>query len=94
LALLAATYRGGLLVKKVDHRFMSVSELEAFWEPVWVDHGEGGVSREERYRRALEGILACSSHERTVWLLQSVAARALGYDDLAARLLEKVEGKP
>jgi hypothetical protein len=72
---------------------MSVAELEAFWEPVFTDHGEGGLSLEERYRRALEGILACSSADRTVWLLQSVAATALGYDDLAAKLLADVEGK-
>lgn len=81
-------------MSRPDHRFLSVAELEAFWEPVWADHGEGGLSREERYRRALEGILACSSTDRTVWLLQSVAAQALGYDDLAARLLADVEGKP
>ena len=81
-------------MSRSDHRFLSVQELEAFWEPIWVDHGEGGLSREERYRRALEGILACSSHDRTVWLLQSVAAQALGYDDLAATLLRRVEGEP
>ena len=81
-------------MSRPDHRFLSPEELEAFWEPVWVDHGEGGLTREERYRRALEGILACASRDRTVWLLQSVAAQALGYDDLAARLLKDVEGKP
>jgi hypothetical protein len=81
-------------VSRPDHRFLSLEELESFWEPVWVDHGEGGLSREERYRRALEGILACSSDDRTVWLLQSVAASALGYAELADRLLRDVEGKP
>ena len=81
-------------MRRPDHRFLAAKELEDFWEPVWVDHGEGGVSREERYRRALEGILACSSDDRTVWLLQSVAASALGYAELADRLLRDVEGKP
>ena len=81
-------------MSRPDHRFFSLEELEAFWQPVWVDHGEGGLSREERYRRALEGILACSSDDRIVWLLQSVAASALGYTELADRLLKDVEGKP
>ena len=81
-------------MSRPDHRFLTAKELEDFWEPVWVDHGEGGLTREERYRRALEGILACSSDDRTVWLLQSVAASALGYTDLADRLLRDVEGKP
>jgi hypothetical protein len=52
------------------------------WEPPEI--------RAARYEKALRGILACASPEPTVWLLQSVAASALGYDALADDLLRRV----
>ena len=47
--------------------------------------------RAERYRRALEGILACAPCHSAVILLQAVAARALGYDAIERELLRKLE---
>ena len=47
--------------------------------------------RAERYRRALEGILACAPCSSAVIMLQAVAAGALGYESLQRELLRKLE---
>lgn len=47
--------------------------------------------RAERYRRALEGILACAPCSGAVIMLQAVAARALGYEALERELLHRLE---
>lgn len=47
--------------------------------------------RAERYRQALEGILACAPCNNAVIMLQAVAARALGYDALERELLHRLE---
>ena len=63
-----------------------------------VPHGRAAAERwdspdkrAERYRRALEGILACAPCSGAVIMLQAVAARALGYDALERELLRKLE---
>ena len=55
---------------------------------------ESPDKRAERYRKALEGILACAPCSRAVIMLQAVAARALGYDALERELLRKLESDP
>ena len=47
--------------------------------------------RAERYRLALEGILACAPCNNAVIMLQAVAAGALGYEALQRELLRKLE---
>ena len=47
--------------------------------------------RAERYRQALEGILACAPCNRAVIMLQAVAAHALGYEALERELLHRLE---
>lgn len=76
--------------------YLTDDEQHKLWEPD--DEPCGPAARDwvapeiraERYERALRGILACASPEPTVWLLQSVAASALGYDALADDLLRRV----
>lgn len=75
--------------------YLSEAEREALWPDDRADVGPDArawANREERYRKALEGILACNAPENPgVLMLQAVAAHALGYDDLAARLTAKLE---
>ena len=52
---------------------------------------ESPDKRAERYRKALEGILACAPCSRAVIMLQAVAARALGYEALERELLRRLE---
>lgn len=66
-----------------------------------VPHGRAAAERwdspdrrAERYRQALEGILACAPCSGAVIMLQAVAARALGYDALERELLRKLEPPP
>jgi len=77
--------------------FLTDDEKRALWDVEDIPAGPAATAWEppelkaERYRRALEGILSCSANDRTVWLLQSVAAQALGYDALADDLLRRVQ---
>lgn len=81
-------------------QYLTESERWALWDVEDIPAGPAAMAWEppelkaERYRRALEGILSCSANDRTVWLLQSVAATALGYDALAAELLRQVQAPP
>lgn len=52
---------------------------------------ESPDKRAERYRKALEGILACAPCSRAVIMLQAVAAGALGYEALQRELLHRLE---
>ena len=76
--------------------YLTDDEQHELWEPDDEPCGPAARGwtapevRAERYERALRGILACASPEPTVWLLQSVAASALGYDALADDLLRRV----
>ena len=63
-----------------------------------VPHGRAAAERwdspdkrAERYRLALEGILACAPCNNAVIMLQAVAAGALGYEALQRELLRKLE---
>ncbi len=63
-----------------------------------VPHGPAAAARldspdkrAERYRRALEGILACAPCSSAVIMLQAVAAHALGYEALERELLHRLE---
>lgn len=63
-----------------------------------VPHGPAAAARldspdkrAERYRQALEGILACAPCSSAVIMLQAVAAGALGYEALQRELLRKLE---
>ena len=77
--------------------FLSEDEQRQLWEVEDIPHGEAAArweppdKRAERYRQALEGILACSGGGRVVYLLQAVAARALGYDELERELLRRAD---
>ena len=79
--------------------YLSDDERRALWEPDDTPCGPAARAweppeiRAARYEKALRGILGCASESPTVWMLQSVAATALGLDELAARLLADVEGK-
>jgi hypothetical protein len=79
--------------------YLSDDERRALWEPEDTPSGPAARAweppeiRAARYEKALRGILGCASESPTVWLLQSVAATALGLDQLAARLLADIEGK-
>ena len=93
LGLFAAPIRGGLLV---TYKYHSLHELEAFWEPVFINHGEAAArwespqSRLDRLIRALEGILAIRSDIPEVLLIQASAAIALGRTEEASRHLAAV----
>lgn len=55
---------------------------------------ESAEVRAERYEKALRGILACAGDSPAVWMLQAVAARALGDQSLEAyytKLVKKSE---
>lgn len=77
--------------------FLSEDEQRQLWGVEDIPHGEAAArweppdKRAERYRQALEGILACSGGGRVVYLLQAVAARALGYDELERELLRRAD---
>jgi hypothetical protein len=77
--------------------FLSEDEQRELWEVEDIPHGQAAArweppdKRAERYRQALEGILACSGGGRVVYLLQAVAARALGYDTLADDLQRRAD---
>lgn len=77
--------------------FLTEDEQRQLWGVEDVPHGEAAArwespdKRAERYRQALEGILACSGGGRVVYLLQAVAARALGYDELERELLRRAD---
>jgi len=77
--------------------FLSEDEQRQLWEVEDIPHGQAAArwespdKRAERYRQALEGILACSGGGRVVYLLQAVAARALGYDELERELLRRAD---
>lgn len=77
--------------------FLTEDEHRQLWDVEDVPHGEAAArwespdKRAERYRQALEGILACSGGGRVVYLLQAVAARALGYDELERELLRRAD---
>ena len=75
---------------------LSDEEREALWREeekpagVW----ESAEVRAERYEKALRGILACAGDSPAVWMLQAVAARALGDQSLEAyytKLVKKSE---
>jgi|688.fasta_scaffold1158547_1 hypothetical protein len=76
--------------------YLTDDEQHELWEPDDEPCGPAARAweppeiRAARYEKALRGILACASPEPTVWLLQSVAASALGYDALADDLLRRV----
>ncbi len=77
--------------------FLTEDEQRQLWEVEDIPHGEAAArwespdKRAERYRQALEGILACSGGGRVVYLLQAVAARALGYTELADKLVQRAD---
>lgn len=77
--------------------FLTEDEQRQLWGVEDIPHGEAAArweppdKRAERYRQALEGILACSGGGRVVYLLQAVAARALGYDELERELLRRAD---
>lgn len=77
--------------------FLTEDEQRQLWDVEDIPHGEAAArwespdKRAERYRQALEGILACSGGGRVVYLLQAVAARALGYDELERELLRRAD---
>jgi len=77
--------------------FLTEDEQRELWEVEDIPHGQAAArweppdKRAERYRQALEGILACSGGGRVVYLLQAVAARALGYDELERELLRRAD---
>jgi hypothetical protein len=76
---------------------LTESEQQLLWEPEDTPCGPAARAweppeiRAARYEKALRGILACASPEPVVWMLQSVAATALGLDQLAAELLQRIE---
>ena len=76
---------------------ISDNELRDLFGVEDVPHGqmaarwESPDKRAERYRQALEGILACAPCSRAVIMLQAVAARALGYEALERELLRKLD---
>ena len=79
-------------------RFHSPEELAAFWEPEDIPHGPAAAAWEspgvtaQRYKVALEGILALSTDQPHALLLQWIAARALGDDALSNRLFARFLG--
>lgn len=77
--------------------FLTEDEQRQLWDVEDIPHGQAAArweppdKRAERYRQALEGILACSGGGRVVYLLQAVAARALNYDELERELLRRAD---
>ena len=80
----------------MTHKLHSLEELEAFWEPLFVPHGEAAArwespqKRLDRLVRTLEGILAVRSDIPEVLLIQASAAIALGRTEEASRHLAAV----
>ena len=76
---------------------ISDDELRDLFGADDVPHGplaarwESPDKRAERYRKALEGILACAPCNNAVIMLQAVAAGALGYEALQRELLHRLE---
>ena len=77
---------------------ISDDELRDLFGVEDVPHGRAAAERwdspdkrAERYRQALEGILACAPCSRAVIMLQAVAAHALGYEALERELLHRLE---
>lgn len=75
---------------------LSDEEREALFaeEPFKPTPWESAEVRAERYEKALRGILACAGDSPAVWMLQAVAARALGDQSLEAyytKLVKKSE---
>ena len=77
---------------------ISDDELRDLFGAEDVPHGPAAAARldspdkrAERYRQALEGILACAPCSSAVIMLQAVAARALGYEALERELLHRLE---
>ena len=68
-------------------------ELRQLFEddPTPPEPWESTHSRLKRAERALGAILECQSTDALPWLMQAIAARGLGRDDLADELLRKVE---
>ena len=78
---------------------LTESEQQLLWEPEDTPCGPAARAweppeiRAARYEKALRGILACASPEFVVWMLQSVAATALGLHHTADELLERVKAR-
>lgn len=72
---------------------LSDEEREALWreeeKPVGV--WESAEVRAKRYEEALRGILACAGDSPAVWMLQAVAATALGEKQLEAYYMKLVK---
>ena len=68
-------------------------ELRQLFEddPVPPEPWESAHARLKRTERALGAILECQATDPLPWLMQAIAARGLGRDDLADELLRKVE---
>ena len=77
--------------------YLTDQQQRELWEPEDISAGPAARAweppeiRAARYEKALRGILGCASESPTVWMLQSVAATALGLDQLAAELLQRIE---
>jgi hypothetical protein len=76
---------------------LSEEEAKALWEVEDVPHGpkahewESPDERCIRYEKALRGILACSSNDRMVIMLQAVAAAALREHELEKWYMERLK---
>ena len=68
-------------------------ELRQLFEddPVPPEPWESAHTRLKHTERALGAILECQATDPLPWLMQAIAARGLGRDDLADELLRKVE---
>lgn len=68
-------------------------ELRQLFEddPVPPEPWESAHQRAKRAERALGAILECQSTDPLPTLMQAIAARGLGHNDLADQLLRKVE---
>jgi hypothetical protein len=79
--------------------YLTDQQQRELWEPEDIPAGPAARAweppeiRAARYEKALRGILACASPEPVVWMLQSVAATALGLHHTADELLERVKAR-
>lgn len=77
--------------------YLTDQQQRELWEPEDIPAGPAARAweppeiRAARYEKALRGILACASPDPTVWMLQSVAATALGLHYTADELLQRIE---